>query len=984
LAHAYDVMRPAAKTIMLFYTDAPPHTHATKGENWSSERMDLKANKYGEKSQVFIDWVSACKMLRDGEKKAQVFCIIDSHLADTRAPFTMLSTFTGGACLNLDGEANSDKISRVSLGVLLTWMAVEKDGAKSSGNASQLASFHSFKDITGLEAATSEEDDAAKAFFVKRDTPEYCELVKVNLLSESVTLDSLKKVIPARTNPVQDFAKRYQADPDYRILVVDQLDDIIKSDVTAITANPVFGSLWRTVCNDRANPARNSLIEKFGSEVDKISDPDKKARMKAWLEESYDFAGEILAIIESVPEAERFPCVFLDPTLDFKFRAQQPATNGHADAEDDDEGEDEAMTDKFTRAELLEIGRSCEHRILRRLGRVLTRLTYVKSPADLPAHIKAVPESEVPRIPMALVQEKYKRKFWKILLHTVLPGTLITNRPAALLAALSLRIGLKPLQEAADTELLASGAMWNTLDIPETWNTNCLALLLEADKNCRSRAGSEQVKSFLSKDDRLLFETLVDYKLLEMNLDTTLPALIGWKPQKSAVPMGPVAVCKMCKFPRSVTIMAAGSICGLCDPAACDCNEPGAHDAAIQENVSAADGPDTKISWVECSMTTCRAQYVVYRPNKLNVRAKCFYCRQEGQLPKNHPDREKLTSAPCVECVKCKNRIIYPDEYRPAGFDAGKFHCPACEIGMQTIVEEPVTARNLSKANGMGFLLRNDEDTIPEKMLFTGRTLFYTVSNVSDRAKLAACVEILPSSVPPSTHYPSAKPLHNGTQVVASLRDWVARRRVQAGECSLCFQSQSKRGLRAACGRKGCGQQVCTACAGSWYGINAPGRVLNTAALHCPFCRRRPAPGTMTRQVAALGGVADAIRDAGEWVSAWCRRCGYAKRLAMRECAAGGQGGGLEGWSCEECEDAAAAASGTADKRVRIKECPNCKTPTEKMGGCNHIECLVPDCRVHWCWECGETAPEDQIYAHMGTAHGGWYEIGQGDDDEFD
>lgn len=82
--------------------------------------------------------------------------------------------------------------------------------------------------------------------------------------------------------------------------------------------------------------------------------------MKIWLEESYDYTAEVLEAIESVPEAERFPCVCLDPTLVF--------------TDDVDESDDKAIT-SFTRDELLEIGRSCDYKILRRLGRVLTRLT---------------------------------------------------------------------------------------------------------------------------------------------------------------------------------------------------------------------------------------------------------------------------------------------------------------------------------------------------------------------------------------------------------------------------------------------------------------------------------------------------------------------------------------------------------------------------------------------------------------------------------
>ncbi len=86
--------------------------------------------------------------------------------------------------------------------------------------------------------------------------------------------------------------------------------------------------------------------------------------MKTWLEESYDYKAEVLETITSVPEAQRFPCVCLDPTLVFSREIE----------DNEDESEDRPIT-SFKRDELLEIGRSCDYRILRRLGRVLTRRT---------------------------------------------------------------------------------------------------------------------------------------------------------------------------------------------------------------------------------------------------------------------------------------------------------------------------------------------------------------------------------------------------------------------------------------------------------------------------------------------------------------------------------------------------------------------------------------------------------------------------------
>uniref|UniRef100_A0A8D2CTK1 E3 ubiquitin-protein ligase parkin n=1 Tax=Sciurus vulgaris TaxID=55149 RepID=A0A8D2CTK1_SCIVU len=35
------------------------------------------------------------------------------------------------------------------------------------------------------------------------------------------------------------------------------------------------------------------------------------------------------------------------------------------------------------------------------------------------------------------------------------------------------------------------------------------------------------------------------------------------------------------------------------------------------------------------------------------------------------------------------------------------------------------------------------------------------------------------------------------------------------------------------------------------------------------------------------------------------------------------------------------------------KPCPHCGVPVEKNGGCMHMKCPQPQCRLEWCWNCG-------------------------------
>src|SRR3954470_19673183 len=92
-----------------------------------------------------------------------------------------------------------------------------------------------------------------------------------NITQVRLSLDVLKKHLPKKSTPVQDFAKRYTADDEYKKTAVEHLRKLIHDDVAAISLNPVFGSLWRTICNDRSNEVRDELITAFSLEVDRIT-----------------------------------------------------------------------------------------------------------------------------------------------------------------------------------------------------------------------------------------------------------------------------------------------------------------------------------------------------------------------------------------------------------------------------------------------------------------------------------------------------------------------------------------------------------------------------------------------------------------------------------------------------------------------------------------------------------------------------------------
>jgi hypothetical protein len=604
---------------------------------------------------------------------------------------------------------------------------------------------------------------------------------------------------------------------------------------------------------------------------------------------------------------------------------------------------------------------------------------------------------EVPRIPVALASRSQEWKFWKILLHTVLPGTMLSARPAMVLAALTIRIGIGPLFAPASSALMFWRDKWNNLETPETWTVGCLGLLLDADDEYRkmtseSETSQKDYPGLLLPADRLLFTQLVAHKLAEVNFQTTLVADVSWTPKKTRLPVGHVVTCKRCKHPRSVTLMSpnSGGQCGLC--VASDYKDAAHKKRMLNSNVT----DSGSLAWVECSVRTCRAQYVCYNPEDLNVSPKCYYCRW------------KQGDAPTLECTKCRSKVIWPSEWQGAAHTP--FNCVACIDGRMTVLPVETTAEQLCKENGQDWLLKNDNNAL--KKPFQG-SLFRTITTVGPDAFLAN-VRILPTYDGVLTL--RGKPIQNQSTLRSTLASWIHRRDTEKSSCSLCFSELPNARLLPACRRRGCHQRVCERCLNDWYGQNSVGRIINPAVLFCPFCRRPPAARTLAaygKGIHAVGDLMAALKEIGKWIHAWCRMCGKARRFMERECARGAPEP-VDQFSCEECylevlenarraEEAARHAEAEAaqlahqlsvtEQRQRIiqarreigiasrarkelefpvKKCPGCGVRSQKSYGCDHVQCPIKTCGVHWCWSCVKIFSQRDIFQHMSKDHGGW------------
>lgn len=303
LALAYSKMREDATTIILMYADAPPHFSGTGRSNREDEIRALRKEGgiFSEFDECFVDWATAARTLRHGQRRAIVFPIVaskDGYIGS----FHYLAHITGGNCLDI-GNVTSETISTITVGLLLTWMR-EAAGEIDSG---KLGYIPKYREDGNIQDPTEEDDFLLREYFPRTLDITATQVVMRNVSRSPFTLHSLQTLLTARGPRMLSLSIKYKSDVAYKELATGILQNLIASNVTIISLNPIFGALWRAVCNDRSNTARDKLVEAFGYQVGLISEETERKRLKQWLEDSYDHAGEIDELIQAVEPLDIFP-----------------------------------------------------------------------------------------------------------------------------------------------------------------------------------------------------------------------------------------------------------------------------------------------------------------------------------------------------------------------------------------------------------------------------------------------------------------------------------------------------------------------------------------------------------------------------------------------------------------------------------------------------------------------------------------------------
>jgi len=240
-------------------------------------------------------------------------------------------------------------------------------------------------------------------------------------------------MVPADVLALDTLEKRFLDDETYRdrayIAFIDLLEDA-GGGMVALTYNPVFGRLWRSICRRRDDPRSVTALNRMSQAVQSL-EGEVRTQVQEWIEESYDVSGVIQAQID-------------------ECKVQWPAYVSVLEPDD-----------LMTRKEFMEVARSCDPRVVARVVMILARVRVVHEP---PANLESI--VYLPR----------EMDFFKYATHLVVPGTETGARLAGLMALFVLKSGAAcpELKEDALAYLRMHKGKWLMVsrELPEAYNYN--------------------------------------------------------------------------------------------------------------------------------------------------------------------------------------------------------------------------------------------------------------------------------------------------------------------------------------------------------------------------------------------------------------------------------------------------------------------------------------------------------------------------------
>ncbi|PVF95374.1 hypothetical protein CPB86DRAFT_764184 [Serendipita vermifera] len=410
---------------------------------------------------------------------------------------------------------------------------------------------------------------------------------------------------------------------------------------------------------------------------------------------------------------------------------------------------------------------------------------------------------------------------FRIIPHLIQEGLLYSSRTAAILAMVAYTSHIPHLLQPAMSLLESTKGSWLDVTIPENFATPFIGFMLSVPSRDFT----------LSSEEKDLYSAMVRYAYLEENLDTKVKAQVPWTPMKTRGVGDRKRLCDGCGIRRSETMMhQVGTY---------EYKKKDAHsgdgmrcgmcvDSDTKNPEDWKDRGEIESCWVECSERWCRAQYVIEDEEGLRIPPRCYYCR-------------KRKPCPWIECTVCANRIILPKSYRVLPEDSvSSFICPPCRnrefTGHQTIVHKLTTLRSILFANDYEVKWLGIK---PFNEVFRGRSTFMIWELYGAEIFSAAMSSpTLPPS-PASNHGKTKRLLINGKKLldpnaVKEELDAVVDRAMKKGMvlCGMTYEYILQSDVVKACSKDDCEFRASKKGLDEWYQGGTARRKL------CPSCCR--------------------------------------------------------------------------------------------------------------------------------------------------
>lgn len=251
----------SGRTIIIHYTDAPPH-HAACG----SSAANIKAEQKALNGKVpGFDWVNICVALQGLSVQVVTF-IPGGKLQHVSQFMSML-----GAVVILPATSPTS-ITEHTMGFLLQIMG------------------QPFRPLSCLRHQLPGLSD------------ETCDKFKAALDKSLDKEDHVFQPHPSFVKDLRLLISQFEKSEAFQDCVYNALKSLLVPDkVLALTYNNILGLLWRVVCRRREDPRTQPMCDALSSCVQAMQGEDQ-SKLRAWVDESYNQLDEILEIIAAVSE----------------------------------------------------------------------------------------------------------------------------------------------------------------------------------------------------------------------------------------------------------------------------------------------------------------------------------------------------------------------------------------------------------------------------------------------------------------------------------------------------------------------------------------------------------------------------------------------------------------------------------------------------------------------------------------------------------